>query len=178
VSEEEEKDKLDAFFTRYNAGRELAMYEREKDGRFVWRAYLEYRRSGQPVPENILAILDQWAGAVLGARSVTDIPVALELSKGKKGDQHKLHWQANRRRDIVEDWFLRRFEMGLGPAAANRATAAQFGIPADTVKQKVFLWQLKNKPRQSPADAVDTEQPKDTPAPMTGPEQYLQKFWK
>jgi hypothetical protein len=175
VSDEEEKDKLDAFFTCYNAGRELAMYEREKDGRFVWLAYLEYRRSGQQVPENILAILDEWAGAVICAKSVSDIPAALDLSKGKKGDQYTLHWQAKRRRDIVEFWFILHFEMGHKPVAANIKTAAHFGIPVATVKQTVRRWRAKNKPDQSPTEA-DNERATLPQVVLTGAEKYMQKF--
>ncbi|WP_157657212.1 hypothetical protein [Burkholderia ubonensis] len=71
---------------RYASARWLTTYVECGEGAAVWAAYLEWRNSGVPVPENILAKFDEWANAVLAARNGAEAAEALNLGpSGRSG---------------------------------------------------------------------------------------------
>jgi hypothetical protein len=86
-----------------NAGRHLALYLREPNGLLIWRAFSEYRRAKLPVPENILAKLDQFANRLERASGTAEIAKAIEMHRAGGGSGGAAHAaRLASRRDIAE----------------------------------------------------------------------------
>ena len=159
----DESAKLDEFFTRYNAGRHIALYRRERNGLLIWRAFAEYRRAGLPVPDNIMAKLDEWAVALEGAWNDTQVANAIEMGTVKAKPAKVRLRGAEKARNILEQLTIREDELGQKPNAAARATAADFNLKFGNVKTIKSRW---NAPDASSADE---------PSPAPGSD--LQTAW-
>lgn len=62
----------------------VALYDKTKDGRYFWRAFLLLHKAGRPVPKNFLDKLASIGESLLSADSVSKVAAALEFSGGKK----------------------------------------------------------------------------------------------
>jgi hypothetical protein len=62
----------------------LALYEKTRDGRYFWRAFIILHEASQPIPQNFLDKLAQIGQRLLTADSAANIATALEFS-GDKG---------------------------------------------------------------------------------------------
>jgi len=140
MAETTELDELSASLVRYSARRHLALYVRTRDGLLIWKAFSEYRKAGLPVPENILAKLDEFAQSLVAARGDSEIATALEMSTGAKGSQRIRLKQAERNRDVAEEYRIRVFELKQRPADAIKAVAANSNLSNGNVKRIVSEW--------------------------------------
>ena len=120
--------------TKEEADRHLALYQETNDGLLVWRASIEYRHAGLPVPEVILRKLDQFADGLTRARSADDVARALEMKQDKGGAAGVTRTRASeRQRDIVRHVaiLIKAWEKSeAGPMKATEAfkrAAAKFG---------------------------------------------------
>ena len=139
-------DRLKHSAVQYNAGRHLALHAREPNGSHVWRAYLEYRRHGIAVPESILSILDGWASRAIGAKTDSEVATAFEMGTvGRQGAARRAD-AARRRRDIVEEFYLRHLELGKTRGIAAKAMASGRGdLTIGRVRTIVTRWEMQAK---------------------------------
>jgi len=142
-------------FARRNADRHLALYLRTRNGLLIWKAYMEYRQHGLPVPENILLWLDKVAGQLLVARGQEQIVAALEMTGSGGGPQAAslLRGQENAR-NIVEQ-----FRDARDASVKKRAihdiaheVGQNFGITAENVKSRYSQWKSATPKQPAPAD--------------------------
>ena len=159
---------LRAALVRHNADRHLALYLREKNGLLIFRAYLEYRRAGLAVPENILRKFDQWASALLpdvsarrGASGDTEVAAAIESeTRGSHTSLQRLA-SAESGRDVVEHLVHAEEAaeaVGRSKTDALNAVAAQRGIRAATLKVKKTRWLSPGQPAKAASGAAHLQQ--------------------
>jgi len=148
---------LKAMAVRHNADRHLRLYLREKNGLLIFRAYLEYRRAGLEVPENILRKFDEWAAALLpshsshGANGDSEVAAAIEAeTRGRHTSLQRLA-SAESGRDAVEHLIHAEEAAdgaGLSKTAALKAVAAERGVKAATLKVTKTRWLSPGRPAQ------------------------------
>lgn len=137
-------------FARREANRHLALYLRTGNGLLIWKAYREYRQHGLPVPENILAKLDQFADRLLRARGQKQIALALELTSSGGGSKGlALLVGQERARDIVEHLHLARQinqerDKPVLEKVPELETAQRFRISQGNVAKRYSEW-MKGK---------------------------------
>jgi hypothetical protein len=86
------------------AAEHLALYKRDRNGLLVWRAYREFRSEGLPVPEVILAKLDQWAAQLESASGAPQVANAIEMSGSRGGPQAAARlFDLERQRRVVKE---------------------------------------------------------------------------
>jgi len=135
--------KLEEFFVRHNANHWLRQYLNSRVGLHVWRAYAEYRRAGMPVPENILAKLDQWAAALGAAVTEKEVAAAIEMQAigGNTAKRRMRAAEDNFR--VIEHLQIREGELGQKPADAERAVAADLSLKVGNVQVKKSRWKKR-----------------------------------
>jgi hypothetical protein len=119
------------------------LYLRERNGLLVWRAFAEYRKAGLPVPDNIMAKLDEWANALESAWTEQAVAAAIEMRNiGSKTARLRLR-AAERKRDVVEQLTIREAELGQDPTPAAEAVAADMNLTIGNVKVIKSRWHNK-----------------------------------
>lgn len=141
------------FFVEESAARHMALYEVSGQGLLIWKAYAEYRQWQLPVPEKILAKLDEFGSNLQSAEDLAGVAKALELSGGGKGGPQRatLLRGLERSRDIVEAFRDQRIANRRLPKENQRAVKElaqrvgdRFGISADEVQSRYSQWKRRH----------------------------------
>lgn len=151
---------FDEFQAAHAAHNQLATYLWDRNGLFVWRAYREYRLRGQPIPEIILAKLDQFADRLEAARTQREVASALEIDVMAQGYKRRsLQAQADARSrflDIISD--VQRYldhPHRRGPKErVYERVAQERNMTKDAVKKLYHRWASLKK--ASPRSAVSS----------------------
>ena len=150
------KSERDPFVT-HNVLRHLALYRRCRIGTLVWKSYRELRQHGQPIPEGLLAKLDEWAAALTMATDDSGVAAAIEMeTKGRQPAAKRLR-QFERNRDLVEDYRIRTQELGVKPMVARRATAERFCLSPSNVARIVSEWHSGGKDETPGGAGIDLQ---------------------
>ena len=146
-----EFDQLQKLKAEQNAKQHLALFEHTQNGLLIWRAYLEYRKIGAPVPEAILKKLDSYANRLLSENM--DLLDALDLRfnyKGGSGPRDDLRKKEHAGR-VVEQVATYRQATGATLAEAFRHVAEKRNaIPGITtspgaIKKLWYDWQKRKR---------------------------------
>lgn len=157
-----------------NAKRHLALYDKERNGLLIWKAYMEYRRCGVPVPESLLKRFDQFAEKLLSTSGPQEIAAALEMTGKGGGPQgaSALKGKENSR-DIVEKFHIEREENSRRSPERKRTIKAiaeevgkAFGIPGDEVKTRYSQWLKACKSDEQPVKLTQRDKPPATIADL------------
>ncbi|KWA63436.1 hypothetical protein WL28_28235 [Burkholderia ubonensis] len=132
MADDDPFERLEEQFVRYSSDRFLLTYMKSREGAAIWAAYLEWRRKGLAVPENILSKIDEYANAVLAARSATSAAAALELNRsGRSGTFRERVEDAARSIDAMG--FLADMDQ-LSVTERTKRAVKDFGFSMQTVR--------------------------------------------
>lgn len=149
-------------FVTQAADDHLSLYDVTGNGLLIWKAYAEYRQFGMPVPEAILAKLDEYGERLQTAKDANAVAKALDLQTGKGGPQRETVLQGQERsRDIVRDYHIARI-MNSRRSPENRKTmkdlaaevGRRHGITGQHVQTRYAQWR-KATSANSSAESAD-----------------------
>jgi hypothetical protein len=151
MPDDEESDEdwrqMKAYLVQTGARRELRQYLDSRIGLHVWRAYADFRLAGMPVPENILAKLDEWAAALERAENDAQVAAAIEMGTiGRKPAKTRMA-AAERSYLVMEQLNIRErvLERKQQPMEAARAVAADQGLSLAIVKNMKTAWNKRHQ---------------------------------
>lgn len=150
-------DRMRRDLAGYNAHRHMALYRREPVGLLVWKAFLEYRQAGQPVPEIVLSIIEAWAEKMVRAKDDHQLAAAMESGTVRSKTAHQRMLAAERNRDVMEHLSIREHELGQSSTVATREVAAQFGMTIGSVKTLKSRWRNGPSPQDQEGSTAGSE---------------------
>ena len=140
------------FFTEY--ADLIHGYNMSRNGLLLWRALAHCRQHGQPVPENLLELLAQYAEKLLAAAQkpsadAKDFAAALHLKAGTKGLtawRRADAWRQKSQALALMNTLVRNRHFAWSVPKAAKAVAKQFGLSAGTLQKDYSRW-LQKPPR-------------------------------
>lgn len=119
----------------------LAIYNKERTGLSIWRAYAIFRQKGLPVPEQILSQLDLWAARLEEAGKHREIADAIDMTADNG------HVKGAKRLSEVEQTYeiAHAVEAYMRFGRLNNSDAASLvaqdtGLSFSNVRAKYFDW--------------------------------------
>jgi hypothetical protein len=142
------------YAARTAAANHLRLYERLGNGLLIWRAFVEYRKRGLPIPEQILKVFDRYAAGLEHASGPVEIARTFELSaKGGGASGAAALKRMGREQEIATrvQFFLhvkvpRPPLAWPAPSQAYALVAAQFGCSPNAVQKAWERWKSRVEP--------------------------------
>ena len=124
---------------------EIHLYHATGDARFFWRAYRRLHKAGEPIPQDFLNKIAEFASSILSNDDLSALPKALELAGSdkshigpKQSALYRRRWKIASEVEMVKDLYKISTTQAIKAVAENRELS--FG------NVKKIHWQVFKEP--------------------------------